>query len=142
MNGPCFVTGQHVIDLFVEVKRHINPCGSFYVVSQRNGEERYEIVEEMKEMDRGERKLNEIEETEEIKTPPSTFTCCKDSRPCPTVRKLHDTFASPNHPTGQRVYSVFGTLSENSCWILKYMYFFFFFFFFFFYNSAKVLIQQ
>ena len=40
VNGPCFVTGQHVIDLIVGVKRHINPCGSFYVVSQRNGEER------------------------------------------------------------------------------------------------------
>ena len=54
--------------------------------------------------------MNEIEETEEIQTFPSTFTCCKDSRPCPTVRKyqLHDTFASPNLPTGQRVYSVFG----------------------------------
>ena len=65
----------------------------------------------MKERDRGERKTNESEETEEIKTFPSIFTCCKDSRPSPTVSKyqLHDTFASPNHPTGQRVYSVFGT---------------------------------
>ena len=31
------------------------------------------------------RKLNESEETREIKTFPSTLTCCKDSRPCPTV---------------------------------------------------------
>ena len=59
-----------MIDLIVGVKRHINPCGSFCVVSQRNGEEREEIVEEMKERDRGERKMNEIEETEEIKTFP------------------------------------------------------------------------
>ena len=28
--------------------------------------------------------MNESEETEEIKTFPSTLTCCKDSRPCPT----------------------------------------------------------
>ena len=65
-NGPCFVTGQHVIDLIVGVKRHINPCGPFCVVSQRS----QEIVEEMKERNRGERKMNEIEETEEIKTFP------------------------------------------------------------------------
>ena len=31
------------------------------------------------------RKMNESEEAEEIKTSPSTLTCCKDSRPCPTV---------------------------------------------------------
>ena len=31
------------------------------------------------------RKRNESEETEEIKHSPSTFTCYKDSRPCPSV---------------------------------------------------------
>ena len=31
------------------------------------------------------RKMNEREETEEIKTFPSSLTCYKDSRPCPTV---------------------------------------------------------
>ena len=31
------------------------------------------------------RNRNESEETEEIKTFPNTLTCCKDSRPCPTV---------------------------------------------------------
>ena len=85
--------------------------------------------------------MNESEETEEIKACPSTFTCCKDSRPCPAISQyqLHDTFASPHHPTGQRVYSVFGTP------IIKFMLdleVFFFFFFFFFLNSAKVLFQQ
>ena len=44
-----------------------------------------EIVEVMKKRDRGERKMNDSEETEEIKTFPSTLTCCKDSRPCPVV---------------------------------------------------------
>ena len=29
--------------------------------------------------------MNESEDTEEIKHSPSTHTCCKDSRPCPTV---------------------------------------------------------
>ena len=31
------------------------------------------------------RNRNESEETEEIKHPPSTLTCYKDSRPCQTV---------------------------------------------------------
>ena len=31
------------------------------------------------------RNRSESEETEEIKTYPSTLTCYKDSRPCPTV---------------------------------------------------------
>ena len=31
------------------------------------------------------RKMKESEEAEEIKHSPSTYTCCKDSRPCPTV---------------------------------------------------------
>ena len=43
-----------------------------------------EIVEEMKERDRGERKMNESEETE-LKPSPSSLTRYKDSRPCPTV---------------------------------------------------------
>ena len=65
------------------------------------------------------------------KSIPSTFTCCKDSRPCPAISQylLHDTFASPYHPTGWCLEH----LSENSCWILKC---------FLFFNSAKVLIQQ
>ena len=42
-----------------------------------------DIVEAMKERDGRKRKMNESEETEEIKTSPSTLTCCKDSRPCP-----------------------------------------------------------
>ena len=57
----------------------------------------------------GKRNRNESEETEEIKTPPSpsTLTCYKDSKPCPTVsqyswtplcRKIPDTFATPDNP--------------------------------------------
>ena len=39
-----------------------------------------EIVEEIKEKDREERKMNESEKTEEIKQHyPSTLTCCKDN---------------------------------------------------------------
>ena len=33
------------------------------------------------------RNRNDSEETEEIKTSPSTLTCYKDARPCPTVRQ-------------------------------------------------------
>ena len=58
------------------------------------------------------RKKNEWKwRNKKIKAFPSTFTWGKDSRPCPAISqyRLHDTFASPHHPTGQRVYSVFGT---------------------------------
>ena len=36
-------------------KRHVNPCGSFFAVSQKKGEEIEEIVEQMKERNREER---------------------------------------------------------------------------------------
>ena len=60
------------------------PVG-YFVWSPRGREKREEIVEEMKEKVRGERKMNESEGTKEIKTFPSTLTYCKDSRPCPAV---------------------------------------------------------
>ena len=59
-----------------------------HFVSSPNEREREieEMVEEIKERDRGEGRMNDSEETEEIKKySPSTLTCCKDSRPCPTV---------------------------------------------------------
>ena len=82
----------------------------------------------------GERKTNESEETEEIKHSPSTFTCCKESRPCLTVSQyqVHDTFASPNRPTGH-VYSVFRTPIRKFTLDLEV---------FFFLDNAKVLNQQ
>ena len=46
---------------------------------------RKEIVEEMKEGKGRRRNRNEREETEEIKTFPSTLTSYKDSKLCPTV---------------------------------------------------------
>ena len=56
-----------------------------HFVSEKGTREIEEIVEEMKQMDSGDRKVNESEETEEMKTFPSTLSCCKDSRPCPTI---------------------------------------------------------
>ena len=53
------------------------------------------------------KKMNESEDTEEIQHSPSTHTCCKDSRPCPTVSQyqwdtlvMQDTWhlATLNHP--------------------------------------------
>ena len=44
-----------------------------------------EIVDEMKERVRGERKMNYNERTEKIKTSPLYLTCCIDSMPCPSV---------------------------------------------------------
>ena len=71
--------------------------------------------------------MNESEEIEEIKAFPSTFTCCKDSRPCPAISQyqLHDIFASPHHPTGQRVYSMFGTPIREFVLDLEVFFFFF-----------------
>ena len=101
-----------------------------FVSSPREREKR-DGREEMKERDRGGRKINEIEETEEIKTSPSTFTCCKDSRPCPTVRKyqLNDTFASPNHPPCLET-PIRKFMLDLEVFLLL------------FFNSVKVLIQQ
>ena len=36
----------------------------------------------------GKRKMNESEETEELKTFLSILTCCKESRPCVTVSQF------------------------------------------------------
>ena len=41
-----------------------------FVLSPREREKRLKIIEEMKERDRGERKMNDNEEREEIKTSP------------------------------------------------------------------------
>ena len=60
--------------------------GHFVSSPRERKREIEEIVEEMKERDRRERKMNESEGTEEIKKHfPCTLTCCKDSRPSPTV---------------------------------------------------------
>ena len=59
-----------------------------FVSFPREREKREEIVEEIKERDRGERNMNESEETKEIKTFPSTLTCYKDNRPFPTVKPI------------------------------------------------------
>ena len=60
--------------------------GHFVSSPEKGRKEIEEIVEEMKERGR-KRNRNESEETEEIKTFPSTLTFYKDSRPCPTVSK-------------------------------------------------------
>ena len=45
------------------------------------------------------RKMNDSEETEEIKTFPSTLTCYKDSMTCQIVSQYQlDIFATPNYP--------------------------------------------
>ena len=66
------------------------PSGSFCVVSQRKRRKIEEMVSGGDEREGQGRKwkMNENEETEEIKTsppPPSTLTSCKASRPCWTV---------------------------------------------------------
>ena len=58
--------------------------------------------------------MNESEETEEIKTFPSTLTCYKDSKPCPTVSQYQFLFVlrfyGPVNPMGScRVRSVYLT---------------------------------
>ena len=130
-----FVTGQHVIDL---IELGFNDTSPLWVILCHLPEKGRREIGDNRGDERGgqgERKMNESEETEEITPPPppSTFTCCKESRPCPTVSQyqLHDTFASPNHPSRQRVYiPCLEHLSENLRWIMKGVFFFFFFFFF------------
>ena len=58
----------------------LTTCQPLWVILCRLPEKgNKEIEEEMKGRDR--------EETEKIKTFPSTFTCYKDSKPCPTVNQ-------------------------------------------------------
>ena len=55
-------------------------------VSQRKWEEIEEIVEEMKERDREQRgTVMKVKKQKKFKHSPSTLTCYKDNRPCPTV---------------------------------------------------------
>ena len=62
------------------------PVGHF-VSSPREREKRErELVEEMKEGDRGKRGTRmKVKKQKKSKHSPSTLTCYKDSRPCPTV---------------------------------------------------------
>ena len=69
------------------------------------------------------RKINESEETEEIKISPSTLTCCKDRRPYPTVSQyqIQDTrhLCLTQSPTKIQMYSgavVINTLRFKSYW--------------------------
>ena len=51
---------------------------------EREKKDRRDIRDEREEQGR-KRNRNKSEDTEKIKTFPSTLTCYKDSRPCPTV---------------------------------------------------------
>ena len=52
---------------------------------EREKRDRRDSREDDREGQGKKRKMNESEETEEIKHPPSTLTCYKNSRPYPTV---------------------------------------------------------
>ena len=67
-NAPVWVNKSHWLIVLGFNDTSTNPCGPFYVVSQRKVENR--IVEEMKEEQGRKRNMNESEETEEIKTVP------------------------------------------------------------------------
>ena len=58
-----------------------------FVSSPREKEkrDRNDSREDEREGQRRQRKMNESEATEEIKTAPFTLTSCKDNRPCPAV---------------------------------------------------------
>ena len=56
---------------------------------ERDNRDRRYSTEDEREVKGRKRKMNESEETEEIKTSLFTFTCYKDSRPCPTVSPSH-----------------------------------------------------
>ena len=77
-------------------------------LTEKGREEMEEMLEEMKERNKNERGTGmKVKKTEEIKTFPSTLTCYKDSKLAhllaniswtPRWRKMHDTFATPDHP--------------------------------------------
>ena len=80
------------------------------LLPEKGRKEIEEMVEEMKERDREEigtwMKVKK-KGGRKKKHSPFTFTCYKDSRPCPTVSqyqldvpvtKIYDTFAPPDHP--------------------------------------------
>ena len=71
----------------VGVEWLVSPCGSFCVVFQRKGENRRDRDSRDERGTAKKENKNESEETEEIKTSPSTLTCYKDRRPCPTVNQ-------------------------------------------------------
>ena len=73
-----------------------------------------EIVEGMKKRDRKERgNWMKVKKQKKQTHYPSTLTCYKDSRPCPTAsqyqldsrwRKMHETFATPDHHLNIDIY--------------------------------------
>ena len=71
--GYSFLLGDQR-QFLIELGWGLTTCQPLWVILRRLPEkgrrEREEIVEEMKEMDWGERKMNESEETEKIKTFP------------------------------------------------------------------------
>ena len=70
----------------VVVERHVNPCGSFCVVSLKGKKrDRRDSGGDEREGQGRKRNRNEREETEEIKTFPSILTCYMDSKPCQTL---------------------------------------------------------
>ena len=89
MQCSCKQDGIQLIELV------FNDSQTLWVIlcclPEKERKEIEEIVEEIKERDKKEKgtgrkwNRNESEETEEIKTSPSTLTCYKDSRPCPTL---------------------------------------------------------
>ena len=68
---------------------HTSTLVGHFVLSPREREkrDRRDSRGDQREGQGRKRKMNESEETEEIKKKKSfsTHTCCKDSRPCPTV---------------------------------------------------------
>ena len=67
----------------------LNDMSTLWVILCRLSKKGRKEIEERRRDEREEqgrkRNMNESEEREEIKTFPSTLTCYKDSRPCPTV---------------------------------------------------------
>ena len=89
--------GYHLIDWFVGVKRHVNTCGSFCVVSQKGNREIEEMIEEMKEREGQKRgNLIKVKKQKKRKYFPLYPTYCKNSRPCPTVSQSQsDGYTTP-----------------------------------------------
>ena len=90
-NMVLWRTGEHFSRIiFILIVLRFNDTSTLvghFVLSPREKEkrDRRDSRGDEREAQGRKRNRNEREETEEIKTFPSTLTCYKDSKPCPTV---------------------------------------------------------
>ena len=80
------ITGAWIDILFWDLTKRHSSRVILCCFPEKGRNEIEEIVEEMKDRDRAERgKGKKVKEQKKLQHSLSILTCCKDSRPCPTV---------------------------------------------------------